>query len=102
MGNWTPGKVVACQSCHFNLWTSTPQNPVCPSCEKRNAETDKKRRDWTAHYQKLKREGRFNLKWAVIDCWGRGRFTVKAIAEILAVPVDTVQFQLDIARQDAQ
>ena len=56
----------------------------------------------TAHYARLKREGEFNLQWAIINCYWRQGFTLEECAKVLGITEEEAKFARDLAIQNAQ
>ena len=56
----------------------------------------------TAHYARLKRQGKFNMQWAIIECYWRQGFTLEECAQVLGVSEEEAQFARDLALQRAE
>lgn len=51
--------------------------------------------------QLRKKRGNYRLKWAILD-GRRLKLSVRAIAEVLRLPVDEVEWELERMREQAQ
>lgn len=72
---------------------------LCGTCNAKQAKVER----LTKRYARLKAEGKFSLRWAVLDVFFRnGPLTINETAKILAIDKQSVRFEIDMIRQDAR
>ena len=74
------------------------QDETCDACHEENA----RKAATMARLKKLYGNGKaFSFNWAVIQCITREGLTRKETAEVLGVDEETIDFEMDIAYQNA-
>ncbi|MDD9972981.1 MAG: hypothetical protein OXU27_03195 [Candidatus Poribacteria bacterium] len=74
------------------------KDETCQRCHQREA----KLKQLTAHYRKLKAQGKLHMGFAMIDLYWRNKLTIQETAKILGISVRQVEFERDIVRQNAE
>ena len=94
--------VKECRKCRIQRYFPNDSCDLCGRCE----QVVKKQRDRfnraKAHYDRLQREGRLHFRYALIDLRWRRKLSAVQIAEILGETIEVIEYELDIARQDAR
>ena len=91
-------KVVECKRCSLERWFSdNSAEPICPRCARNRSEKRKKIDQCAKRYRNSG-----DLRFAVIQCIYRHKLTVLETAQVLEVSERDVEFEIDIARQDAR
>ena len=75
----------------------TLEAETCGQCHQH--ETDLQR--LKTEYEAEKANGTFRLNWAVIHCYWRKKLSLRETAFVLGVEERTIEFEIDIARQNA-
>ena len=94
------GKVVECR-CALQFYTSTDEK-VCARCRRNDLERAEKLKRATGHIASLKRRGQFGMNWAVIQCVWRHNLTKSDTCKLLGLSQNELDFEIDIARQNAR
>jgi len=71
---------------------------TCSRCSEKQAKLKK----LTAHYRKVKAEGKLHIGFAMIDLYWRNKLTIHQTAKILGISVEQAEFERDIVRQNAE
>ena len=94
--------VKECRKCRIERYFSDDSRELCNRCE----QVVKKQRDRfnraKAHYDRLRRAGKLHFRFALIDLRWRRKLSAVQIAEILGETIEVIEYELDIARQDAR
>ena len=71
---------------------------TCGACNKREAKVKR----LTAHYTNLKKQGTFNIQFAIINCYWRQKLTLAECAKVLGITEDAAHFARDLAIQRSE
>ena len=94
--------VKVCRKCRIERYFPDANRELCNRCEQVVKKQRAKFNQAKAHYDRLRREGRLHFRYALIDLRWRRKLSAVQIAEILGETIEVIEFELDIARQDAR
>ena len=94
-------RIVECR-CGLEFYDGKENRTACNRCQSDASEKHELIDRLTKQYNHEKSKGVFRLSWAVIQCRWRHGLTIAEMVDVLQVDERTLEFEIDIARQNTR